>query len=124
MSPVRNGTILNSTEISHTHTSGMPSVSSITSPEPQILTINDNSNEPTIPYGCGRQLPIVQPSSNDFNLPPNAFIILATMAVVNHIEDANDNNYSPQSPEPSEPSLISTPPMNVSTFDSWETSHR
>ena len=100
----------------------MPSVSSIASPEPQIL-INDDSNEPTIPYGFGRQLPIVPPSLNDLNLPPHPFNILATIAVVNHTEDTNDDNHSPQSPEPSELSSISTPPMNVSTFNSWEASH-
>ena len=124
-SPQRNNSpnILNSTEISHTDTAGRPSVSSIASPEPQILTINDNSDEPTMPYGFGRQLPIILLSLNDLNLPPNPFNILATMAVVNHTEDGNDDNYSPQSPEQSEPSPISTPPMNVSTFDSWETSH-
>ena len=54
--------ILNSTEISHTHTAGMPSVTSIVSPEPQILTSNDDPHEPTIQFGFGRQLPIVQPS--------------------------------------------------------------
>ena len=101
----------------------MPSVSSIASPEPQFLTMNDNSNEPTMPYGFGRQLPSVSPSLNDLNLPPNPFNVLATMAVINHTEDANNDNYSPQSPVPSEPSPISTLPMNVSTFDSWETSH-
>ena len=115
--------ILNSIETSHTHSAGMPSVSSIASPEPQILTINDDSNEPTIPYGFGRQLPIVPPGLNDLNLPPNPFNILATMAVVNLIEDAYNDIYSRHSPEPSEPSPISTPPMNVSNFDSWETSH-
>ena len=124
-SPQRNNSpnILNSTKLSQTHTAGMLSVSSNASPEPQILTIYDDSNEPTTPYGFGRQLPIVPLSLNDLNLPPNSFNILATMAVVNHTEDVNDNNYSPQSPAPSEPSLISTPLMNVSTFDSWETSH-
>ena len=113
--------ILNSTELSQTHTTGKPSVSSIVSPEPQILTLNDDSNEPTMPYGFGRQLPIIPPSLNDLNLPPNPFNILATMAVVNQ---EHDNKYSPQSPEPSEPPPISAPPMNVSTFDSWETSHK
>ena len=63
---------------------------------------------------------IIPPSLNDFNLPPNLFNILATMAVVNQ---EHDNNYRPQSPEPSEPSPVTTPPMNVSTFDRWETSH-
>ena len=71
-------------------------------------------------YGIGRQLPIVPPILKDLNRPPNPFNILATMAVVNH---ENDDNYDPQSPEPSEPSPISLNPMNVSTFDSWETSY-
>ena len=124
-SPQRNNSpnIRNSTEKSHTHTAVMPSVSSIASYEPQILTINDDSNEPTMPYEIGRQLPIILPNLNALNLPPNSFSILATMAVVNHTEDGNDDNYSPQSPEPSEPSPISTLPLNVNTFDSWETSH-
>ena len=124
-SPQRNNSpnILNSTEQSQTHTAGMPSISSIASPEPQVLTIHDDSNEPTMPYGSGRQLPIVQQSLNDLNLPPNPFKILAKMAVVNRTGDGNEDNYSPQSPEPSEPSPISTPPMNVSTFDSWEASY-
>ena len=115
--------ILNSTKVSHTHTARISSVFSIASTEPQILTIHDDSNEPTMPYAFGRQLPIVPPSLNDMNLLPNPINILATMVVVSHTEDGNDNNYSPQSPEPSEPSTITTPPMNVSTFDSWETSY-
>ena len=124
-SPQRNNSpnILNSTELSEHHTAGMPPISSIASPELHIFTINDDSNEPTMPYGFGRQFPIVPPSLNDLNLPPNPFNILATMAVANHTEDANDDNYSPQSPEPSEPSPISTSPMNVSAFNSWETSY-
>ena len=71
----------------------------------------------------GRQLPIVPPSLNDLNLPPNPFNILATMAIAKNSEDANDNNYSPESPEPLELSPISTPPMNVSAFNIWETSY-
>ena len=124
-SPQRNisPNILNSTELSHTQTARMTSVSSIASPDPQILTIHDDANEPTMPYGFGRQFAIVPPSLNDLNLPPNPFNILATMAVVNYTDDGNNNNYSPQSPEPSEPSPITTPPMNISNFDSWDTSH-
>ena len=124
-SPQRHNTpnILNSTEVSEQHTVQMPSVSSIASPQPQIFTTDDDSNEPTMPYGFGRQLPIVPPSLNDLNLPPNPFNILSTMAVVDHTEDGNNDGYSPQSPDPSDPSPISTPPMNVSTFNSWETTH-
>ena len=90
--------ILNSTELSETHTTGMQSVSSIASTQPQTVTLNDESNEPTMPYRFGQQLPIVPPSLNDCNLPPNPFNILARMAVVNQ---EHDNNYSPQSTEPS-----------------------
>ena len=124
-SPQRNKSpdILNSTELSEHHTARMPSISAIASPETYIFTINDDSNEPTIPYGFGRQLSIAPPSLNGFNLPPNPFNILATMAIANNTEDANNDNYSPQPPEPSQPSPISTPPMNVSAFNSWGTSY-
>ena len=124
-SPQRNNSpdIVNSTELSEYHATRLPSISTIASPQPYIFTINDDSNEPTIPYGFGRQLPIVPPSLNDLNLPPNPFNILATMAIAGNTESANDDNYSPQSPEPSEPSPLSTLPMNVSVFNSWETSY-
>ena len=114
--------ILNSTETSQTYGARMPSVSSIASPEPRIFTMDDDSIEPTMPYGFGRQLPIVPPSLNDLNLPPNLFNILNTMAVVTQTQDDNDE-YSPQSPEPSDPSPIPAPHMNVSTVNSWETPH-
>ena len=114
---------LNSTERSEHHAMRMPSISTIAPPQPHIFTINDDSNEPTIPYGFGRQLPIVPPSLNDLNLPPNPFNILATMAVVHPIQNTHDDNFSPQSPQPSELSSISTPPMNVSAFNNWETSY-
>ena len=124
-SPRRNNSpdILNSTERSEHNSIRMPSISSIASPQAHIITINDDSNEPTIPYGFGQQLPIVPPSLNDLNLPPNPFNILATMAVVHPTQSTHDDNYSPQSPELSELSSISTPPMNVSAFRSWETSY-
>ena len=124
-SPQRNNSpdILNSTERSEHHATRMPSISTIASPQPYIFKTNDASNGPTIPYDFGQQLPIVPPSLSDLNLPPNPFNILATMAIANNTGDTNDNNYSPQSPESSEPFPISTPPMNVSAFNSWETSH-
>ena len=124
-SPERNNSpdILNSTERSEHQAARMPSISTISSPQPHIFSINDDSNEPTIPYGFGRQLPIVPPSLNDLNLPPNPFNILATMAVVHQTQNTHthDDNYSPQSPDPSELSSISSPPMNISAFNSWET---
>ena len=58
------------------------------------------------------------PSFNDLNLPHNPFNVLASMAVMQQ-----DPEESPQSPEPSDPSPISTPPMNESTIEGWETPH-
>ena len=54
-SPQRNKSpdILNSTERSEHHAMRMPSISTIASPQPHIFTINDNSNQPTLPYGFG-----------------------------------------------------------------------
>ena len=82
------------------------------------MTLDSDSNEPTFPYAFGAQHPIVPPSLNDLNLPPKRFNVLATMAVIQQ-----DQEQSPQSPEPCDPSPISTPPMNVSTIDDWDTTH-
>ena len=102
----------------------MITTSSTASPEPQIVRIDSDSKELTIPYEFGRQLPIVPPPKlNDLNLPPNPFNNSATMAVVKPPKDDSDENYSPQSPEPSEPSPISTPLMNIRSIDGWETPH-
>ena len=124
-SPQRNNSpdILNSTERSEHLATMMPSISTIASPQPYFFTINNDYNEPTIPYGFRRQLQIVPPKLNDLNLPPNPFNILATKAIATKTGDANDDNYRRQSPEPSDASPISTPPMNVSAFNSWETSY-
>ena len=93
-------------------------ISSFASPEPEIVTIDSDSNEPTLPYGFGIQHPIVPPSDNDLNLPRKPFNVLATETVIRA-----DEEYRPQSPEPSIPSPISTPPppMNVGTIEGWET---
>ena len=91
-------------------------ISSVASPEPQIVTIDSDSNEPTFPNAFGIQHPIIPPSLNDLNLPPDSFNVLASMAVIQH-----DQEISPQSPEPPDPSPISTPPMNLSTTEGWET---
>ena len=119
-SPIRNNTpaILNSTEISGAMEREVITISSVASPEPRIVTLDSDSNDPTMPYGFGDQQPIVPPNLNDLNLPPNPFNVLGTMAVI-----PVDDEYSPQSPEPTIPSPISTPPMNVSTIEGWDTTH-
>ena len=120
-SPIRNNTpaILNSTELSGAMEREVITLSSVASPEPRIVTLDSDSNDPTIPYGFGNQQPIVPPSLNDLNLPPNPFNVLATMAVIRA-----DDAYSPQSTEPSIPSPISTPPMKVSTIKGWDTTYK
>ena len=119
-SPIRNNTpaILNSTQLSGAMESEAITISSVASPEPQIVTIDSDSNKPTFPSRFGHQNPIVPPSLNDLNLPHNPFNVLATKAVIRQ-----DQEDSPQSPEPSDQSPISTPPMNVSTIEGWETPH-
>ena len=102
------------------HTREMPSPSSDTSSGPDTVTLDDNSNDPTFPYGFGAQQPIVPPSLINLNLPPNLFITSSTIAVLQANPTQHDYNYRPQSPEQSEPSHISTPPMNVSAIDGWK----
>ena len=91
-SPIRSNTpaILNSVELSGAIARETITISSVASPEPRIVTIDSDSNDPTIPYGFGSQHPIVPPSLNDLNLPPNPFNVLAKMAV-NRVDEA----YSP-----------------------------
>ena len=119
-SPNRNNTppILNSTQLSGAMEPESITISSLASPEPPIVTIDSDPNDPTFPYAFGTQHPIVPLSLNDLNLPPNTFNVSSTMAVIQ--QDQEDN---PQSPEPSDPSPISTPPMNLSTTEVWETPH-
>ena len=118
--PIRNNTpaILNSTQLSGAMEREAITISSVASLEPQIVTIDSDSNEPTFPYGFGHQNPIVPPNLNDLNFLPNPINVLATMAVI-----WQDEEDSPQSPEPFDPSPISTPPMNMSTIEGWETPH-
>ena len=80
--------------------------------------MDSDSNEPTIPYGFGNQHAMVSPHLNDLNLPPHPFNVLATMEVIQP-----DKQNSPQSHQASNTSLISTPPMNLSTIEGWESPH-
>ena len=119
-SPIRHNTpiMLNSTQLSGAMDPETITISSVASPEPQIVTIESDSNEPTFPYAFGAQYPILPPSLNDLNLPANPFNVLASTE-----DNQQDQQDSPHSPEPSDPSPISTPPMNISTISGWETPH-
>ena len=120
VAPIRNNiqAVFNSTALSGALAKETITISSVASPEPRIVTIDSDSNDPTIPYGFGSQHLIVPPSLNDLNLPPNPFNVLATKAFIRA-----DEAYSLQSQEPSIPSPISTPPMIVNTIEGWETTH-
>ena len=119
-SPIRYNTpaIRNSTPLSAAIEPEAITISFVASPEPQTVTIDSDSNEPTFPYAFGTQHPIIPPGLNDLNLPPNPFNVLATLAVIQQ-----DQEDSPQSPEPSDLSPISTPPMKLSSIQGWETPH-
>ena len=121
-SPKRNNSpsILNSMELPGTHTREMPTLSSVASLEPDIVTIVDDSNDPTFPYVFWAQKSIVPPSLNDLNLPPNPFNFLTVLTVVQQNPTQQDDICSPQSPEPLESPPISTKPMNLSTIAGWE----
>ena len=66
----------------------------VASPEPQIVRVEPDSNEPTNPYGFGNQHPNVPPSLNDLNLPPKSFNVLATMTVIQPVEEYSPNHWS------------------------------
>ena len=74
-SPIRNNTpaILNSTQLSGAMEPEAITISTVASPEPQIVTIDSDSNEPIFLYAFCIQHPVVPPSLNDLNLPPNPF---------------------------------------------------
>ena len=83
-SPQRNNSpiILNSTELSGTYPREMPTISSVASPETDSVTLHDDSNEPTFPYGFAAQQPIVPPCLNDLILSSKPFNSLAEIRVV------------------------------------------
>ena len=91
-------------------------------PELRLLTIISQSIEPAIPYGYGRQNPIIPPTLSDPNLSLHPFKILTTRAVVQPSVRQCDERERPQSPVQSELSSISTPLMIISTVERWETS--
>ena len=82
-SPIRNNTpvIPNSTQLSEAMDPETIAISSVASPEPQIVTTDSDSNELTIPYAFVAQNPIVPPSLDDLNLPHNPFNVLSSMVV-------------------------------------------
>ena len=94
--PAQNNTlaVLKSTQLTGAMARETNTTASVASLEPQIVTIDSDSNEPTTPYGFGSQHPIVPPSLKDLNLPPNPFNVLATTAVIRADEEHSPNHRS------------------------------
>ena len=120
-SPDRSNTpaVLKSTQLSGALAREVNTISSVASPEPQIVTIESNSNEPTIPYGHGWQVPIIPLSLIDFNLPLNPFNVMTcislapiTEAQLHHVEI----DLSPIQEDVIDVTDISTPSMLVSSI--------
>ena len=86
------------------------------------MTIGSDMNEPTTHSGDGRLDPIIPPSLEDQNLPPNPVNILANLGVVHPVTRQCDKSDSPLSPVPSELSSISRAPMDLGTVQGWDTS--
>ena len=91
--------VLDSTEMSGNNTREMITQSSISSPGPQIATIDSDSKETRMPNGFRRQLPINPPNLNDLNMPPKPFKIVATMAEAKLTAEGHDKKYRPLSSE-------------------------
>ena len=114
-------TVHTSMELSRVHVRDLITISPVTSLESNRVTIEPDTNEPTIPYGYGRQHHIIPPSLNNSNLPRNPFNVLATMVIVQPATSQYDERDSPLSLVPSELSSISTPPMKLKTVKGWDT---
>ena len=81
-SPLRNK--LYSTELSGAPARETIIISTVASPEPQTVTSESNSNNPTVFFGYGRQYPILPLNLNDRNT-------LETMTVTpQRVEQQND----------------------------------
>ena len=70
---INNLAVRNSTQLSGAMARETITISSVASLEPQIVIIHSDSNEPTIAYVFGDQLPILPVRLNDLSLQPNPF---------------------------------------------------
>ena len=84
--------VLNSTETSVNNSWEVITLSSISSPSPQTVSINSDSNERALPYGLGQQPLNIPPSLDDLNLTPNSFIILANLVVAKPTSKRHEEN--------------------------------
>ena len=123
--PPRNNTpdILNSTDLSGAHAREVITISSVASLNQRIVTFESDSNEPTLPYGYGRQQPIIFSSLNVLNLPMSHFNVIIIFSPAPETEAQwypTQVHNSPISPEVFDISVVSTLTMEMSTVDAWQ----
>ena len=117
--------LLNPTQLSGALVREMITISSVATPEPQIVSIASNSNEPTIQYGYRRRAPNIPSCLNDLNLPLNPCNVMTPISLAaikkrgTYAPAADD---SPTSTTTFNKSEILTSSMIVSTVDAWERS--
>ena len=97
----------------------------VASPEPQIVTIESDSNKPTMLYRCGRQQPLIRPSHEYLNLLMKRFLLMTPISP-ELITEAQSHPPAiddiPIQEEPVDVLYISTPSLMVSSINAWETS--
>ena len=121
-SPPRNNTpdILNSSELSGAAAKEVLTISSVNSLETQIVTIDSDSNGPTMPIGYAMQQSSIPPSVKNINLPINPFKVMTpippapTTKGQTHPPETND---IPKQEDVFDVSDISTPSMLVSSVN-------
>ena len=121
-SPPRNNTpdILNSTELSGAPAKEAITMSSVNSLGTKIVTLESDSNGPTMPIGYARQQSIIPPSVKNLNLPINPFKVMTPISPApitkgqTHPPQTND---IPIQEDVFDVSDISTPSLLVSSVN-------
>ena len=114
--------IFNSTELSGAHAAEVIKFSPVASREPQMVTIESVSKQPTIPYGYERQQTVIPPSFNDLNLPMNPFIIITIVspAATTEAQQYSTHLMTARRFRKKIDFLdILIPPMEITTVDDW-----
>ena len=118
--------VLNSTQLSGGLARKVIRISSVASLQPQIVPIKLDFNELTIPYGYGKQVPIIPPSLKDLTLPLNPLNAMTpispapiTEAQLHHVEIAPCTLQK----EVIIVTDISMPSMLVSSIRPWKKFH-
>ena len=117
---------LESTELSLAMAKEIITITSVTSPEPENVTIESDSDDLSIPYGYGRQVPVVLPI-HELDLPIKAFNVRMSITLAPTTETPEYHRANHDSPISTAPFDIfdkSKQSIMVNTGDVWETRRR